>query len=114
MRKIKQRIKSALAQLFREELLEYIGYRHDIPLHGINERSTVKDIPFETVILEEVIGIDPCAPHPDHDVHIGIQRAKERMAKEILKHIHVSTHDLITDGTKQSIRLKLRVQCKQP
>lgn len=115
MKNIKRKIKRALAAFLKEELLEYIGYNHEIPLTSIPDRFMINEIPFDSVVMEQVIPIEidrmrmegDARPFEEH-----IRRAKERFAKEVMKQIYVDAQNLTTDDNymRRSVKFILRVQ----
>jgi|GEM_PF-4427270 len=117
LKTIRQRIKRALAALLREELLEYIGYNHNIPFMSLNDRFMVDHLPFETVVMEVEIPIHSYGSHtPDHiRLEHQIEQCKKEFAERVLEHIHVDAQNLTTPEhyMMRSVRFVLRVQGKR-
>jgi len=120
MKKLKQKIKRALAGFLRDELLEYIGYNHKIPFMSLNDRFMVNELPFETMIMEvevplfENIGTD-LAFESCMRFESAIENAKKKFANQIMDHIHVETNNLTSHEQymRRSVRFVLRVQGKK-
>ena len=120
MKKLKQKIKRALAGFLREELLEYIGYNHKIPFMSLNDRFMVNELPFETMVMEiqvplfENIGTD-LAFESSMRFEKAIEDAKKKFSNQIMDHIHVDARDLTTREhyMVRSVKFVLRVQGKQ-
>ncbi|NJB83638.1 hypothetical protein [Wenyingzhuangia aestuarii] len=115
MKKIKKRIKRALAAFLREELMEYIGYNHRIPYMSLNDRFKVDNLKFETVVMEQDISIDIDNRELQRDplrLERQIEDCKRQFADEVLKHIHVDTQNLTNRERymRRSVRFVLRVQ----
>lgn len=116
--KLKTRIKRALAGLLREELLEYIGYNHNIPYMSLNDRFQVETLPFETFVMESEINLSNQSRigyDQAHYIEKQINDCKEKFARKVMEHIHVDTQNL-TDHEhymRRSVKLTLRVQSKQ-
>ena len=115
MKKIKTRIKRALAAFLREELLEYIGYNHRIPFMSTRERFNVENLPFETVVMECEIPISPNNEDDRFELERSIQSAKEAFTRRVIEHIHVDAQNLTSSKhfMRRSVRLVLRVQGKR-
>jgi len=120
MKKIKNRVKRALAGFLREELLEYIGYRHNHSALPIGPSMTIKQLPFETICMEQEIDISGLTSgFHMREIQDGyediLHRTKQRFANEIMDHIHVETRNLTNEQFygRRSIVLSLRVQAKQ-
>ena len=111
-----KRIKRALAAFLRDELLEYIGYNHNIPYMTLDQRFVMKEVAFDVAIMEKVIkisdGLNQRAPYFLED---QIEVCKKEFTRNIMEHIHVDATDLINGEyyNGRSIKLILRVQKKQ-
>lgn len=112
--KLIDRIKKALAGFLRDELLEYIGYNHNLPFMPLETRYQVENIPFETVVMERVISLDTIERDP-YVYEQEVENMRKQFANNLLDHIHVDTHNLVTreDFGQRSIRCVLRVQAKK-
>lgn len=117
MKNIKKRIKRALAAFLREELLEYIGYNHNIPYMSLNDRFKVEELDwnFETVVMEQDISLDIDNRGLQRDplrLERQIEACKRQFSDEVLKHIHVETQNLTNRERymRRSVRFVLRVQ----
>jgi len=113
--KLKTRIKRALAAFLREELLEYIGYKHNSPLHSTSS-FVVEDIPFDTLTMEKTINLAGMNDERgQYMLEDEIQRAKKVFAHQVMDHIHVDARELLHPEYRYQkfITLKLRVQRKQ-
>lgn len=115
-----KRIKRALAAFLREELLEYVGYNHNIPLMPLKDRFMVKNVEFDTLAMERIIPVDQ-NHYPFDDFLPGqmhssfeeeVQKCKQDFAQEVLKHIHVDAQELADDNffKNRSVKFILRVQ----
>ena len=111
-----KRIKRALAAFLRDELLEYIGYNHNIPYMTLDQRFVMKEVAFDVAIMEKIITIS------DHTIHEipnffedQIEECKKEFARNIMDHIHVDTTNLINEENymNRSVKLILRVQEKK-
>ena len=113
--KLKTRIKRALAAFLREELLEYIGYNHNIPYMPIGERFYVEHLPFETVVMERILPIDQELQRMPYGLEELIHKCKEDFARQVVEHIHVDAQQLLNDRDfgRRSVRFVLRVQGKR-
>lgn len=116
--KLKTRIKRALAGFLREELLEYIGYNHNIPYMGIGDRFNVENLPFETMVMEVEIPIEMDNRMGYEDptrLEKHIEDCKRMFSDRIMEHIHVEAQDLTSREhfMRRSVRFVLRVQGKK-
>lgn len=112
---IKKRIKRALAAFLKDELMDYIGYNHNIPAMSLGDRFRVDSFDFETIVMEELLDMHPRGMNGFSDPMIleeHIQRCKDRFSKEIIRHIHVEAENLTSREhyMRRSVRLVLRVQ----
>jgi hypothetical protein len=112
--KLKKRIKSALAAFLREELLEYIGYRHELPYSALNNSFRVENIEFDTMVMEHVINLHGMDDEPMY-IEREIDRCRRQFANEVLQHIHVDAQDLVSPefAMRRMVRFTLRVQRKK-
>lgn len=117
MKKIKKRIKRALAGFLRDELLDYIGYNHKIPQMSLGDRFQVESYDFETIVMEQIIEIDNnrnsnfLAGDP-MQMEDNIEKCKREFANEVVKHIYVDAQNLTSREhfMQRSVRFVLRVQ----
>lgn len=115
---IKKKLKRAIAAFFREELLEYVEYNHNIPLMPLPGRFGFGDkIEFEALIFEQVIPIQQGYQNfnidsDPYEMETNIRRCKEKFARDLMDHIYVDAQDLIKDENfgRRSIRLSLVIQ----
>ncbi len=111
-----KRIKRALAAFLRDELLEYIGYNHNIPYMTLDQRFTIREVNFEIAIMEKVITIsDHLNSQIPNFFEDQIEVAKKEFARNVMDHIHVDTTSLIDEENymNRSVKLILRVQEKR-
>lgn len=119
MKKLKQKIKRALAGFLRDELLEYIGYNHKIPFMSLNDRFMVNELPFETMVMELQVPLYDERSYTSMESQSIFERqiedAKRKFASQMMDHIHVDARDLTSRDNYmvRSIKLVLRVQGKQ-
>lgn len=112
---LKKRFKRALAAFLREELMEYIGYNHEIPFTSIPDRFPINNIEWDTLVMEQVIPIEVDRMRMDGDTRsfeMMIEKAKKQFASEVMKEIHVDAQNLTTDDNwmRRSVVFRLRVQ----
>ena len=117
MKKLKIRIKRALAAFLKDELLDYIGYNHKIPQMSLGDRFHIDSHEFETVVMEEIIDIDsgrnPNFLHGDPmQMEEHIEKCKQKFAAEVVKNIYVDAQNLTSREhfMQRSVRFILRVQ----
>lgn len=113
--KLKKRIKKALAGFLMEELLEWIGYRHNQPLTSTIPFH-IENVTVETVRMEKVI--DLAGLNNDYASRLlreQIDHAKKVFAEKVMDHIVVDTRNLINPqyGNAMSVTLSLTVQKKK-
>lgn len=118
MKKLKQKIKRALAGFLKDELLDYIGYNHKIPLMSLNDRFVIDQIPFETLVMELEIPIEADFRNrlnPNDSLEHLIISAKEKFARQVMEHIHVEAQNLTSNDyyMRRSVKFMLRVQKKR-
>lgn len=114
MTKLAKRFKRALASFLKDELMEHIGYNHNIHFRSLNDRFNVENIPFETMIMEVVIPIE--SNHSQmFTLEERIEDCKKQFAIQIMDHIHVDAQNLTNNDKfmRRSVRFSLRVQCKK-
>jgi len=111
---IKKRIKRALAAFLREELLEYIGYNHEIPYMNLQDRYVINQVPFETVVMESKLSIDDYG-HNQLRIEEQISRMKQEFADKVLENIHVDANDLTNHKhyRQRYVTFRLMVQKKK-
>lgn len=115
-KKIKIKIKRGLAGFLKEELLEFIGYDHTFRFQSLNDRFCIDKVEFETVFLEQRIGLfDGRGMDDQVEFERHIEKIKESFCREIMDHIHVDVDNLTNPefAFQRSITLKLRIQKKQ-
>lgn len=120
--KIKTRIKRALAAFLRDELLDYIQYRHTKPYGPTGGPDVVAAVPFETVTMAAVLKLPNVHPRTDRamgrviDFYDELSDIKRQFAAEVMDHVHVDARELVSHrhyGPLRSVTLTLRVQRKQ-
>lgn len=116
--KFKKRIKQALAGFLREELLEYIGYNHNIPYMSLDNRFNIQNVPFDTVVMETQIPIDMydrsgCENPARLEEHI--ENCKREFCNKVMEHVHVDAQNLTNRESymMRSVKFTLRVQSKK-
>ena len=111
-----KRIKRALAAFLRDELLEHIGYSHNIPYMTLDQRFVMKEVKFDVAIMEKVIQIsDHMNQQIPHFFEDQLEVCKKEFARNVMDHIHVDTTNLTNEESymTRSVKLILRVQEKQ-
>ena len=111
-----KRIKRALAAFLKDELLEFIGYRHDIPTF-LSGSAIIKNYECDVVKMERVIDINTDFATNFHQREIQdsfelkIEETKKEFARELLKYMHVETKQLVNPShwDRRSIRLEIVV-----
>lgn len=89
MKKLKIRIKRALAAFLRDELLEYIGYQEK---RGYRiEPVVINQVDMECVTLEHVIDLR----YTKFDLDFMIEKAKKQFADKIIEHTEVNAQNLV-------------------
>lgn len=118
MKKIKTRIKRALAHFCREELLDYVGYKHTWgPISSPN--VVVADMELQQMEIALSIPSMSSRNHLrelDDDYETQLHEAKKQFAEFIMQNIHVETKDLISNEHfgRRAIYLSLYVRRKKP
>lgn len=118
MKKLKVRIKRALAHFCREELMEYVGYKHTygpqvFPVNAVKHLTSGE---FEIVQMEYAVPL--ANPHPFGDpkqnYEYFLQDAKKEFSQFIMQHIEIDTRDLMTHEhfNRRSVHLRLVVKRK--
>jgi len=113
-----KRIKRALAAFLRDELLEYIGYNHNIPYMTLDKRFEIEEIPFDTVVMETILPLEIEKMAFEQNPTLFekyIEDCKKDFARKVMDHIHVDARNLTTDFDymQRSVRFILRVQKKK-
>jgi hypothetical protein len=116
---LKKRIKRCLAAFLKDELLEFVGYERNHGPMSINNNYKVEHVPFETIVMEQMISLNEPGPN-NYDsnrltLERQIQRCKEVFSNKVMEHIHVDAQTLINheDFYARSVKLTLRVQHKK-
>lgn len=107
-----KRIKRALAGFLRDELLEYIGYKHN---WASRHEVMVAQVPFEVLRMERTIPVNFMYDMPTVSFEQLLDQAKKEFAREVMENIKVDTRELTSDRffNQRSITLSLMVQKKQ-
>lgn len=119
MKNLKQKFKRALAAFLRDEILEYIGYNHKIPLTSLNDRFTIDNIPFDTMVMEVEVPIYEGGIYDSRENEMMLERqieeAKKKFTSQMMDHIHVDAQNLTSREhyMRRSIKLVLRIQGKK-
>lgn len=107
------RIKRALAGFLRDELLDHIGYKHNVPFHA-KERFSNSNGTFKTFELERIISLDMESIYPPDDYRLenAITEVRDEFAQELLQYIHVDAQNLTTQEyyMRRSVRFSITIK----
>ncbi len=107
--KYSKKFRRALAALLRDELLEYIGYNHSLPLSRYNEPYIIQNAPLDILRLERVIDFsDPVKYEYD------LEKTKREFAEIVNRNITIESESLTSNEDFRRRKVKMMLLIGNP
>ncbi len=115
MKKLKKRIKRALAGFLIEELREIITGQHLRHYWRDSVHYRIENVEAETLVLEQVVNLSQISAHAGNirqsfnPMEFAVEESKKQFAEKVMEHIHVDAQDLLNYGKYRDGKITLRL-----